>query len=223
MNPMKAYIRILAPLTLLSGFAAPALAQTYSGYQYSPARPVQWYFDGGGSITQGETASDFDNGWGVGTGFIFRPDQTQPWAMRLDFNYNRAQANDSFISANETATGTPIDNGTLQTFTGFVDAQFEVPLNPWMHFYALAGVGLGYRRIELTQNGFFCDSFFCGPGFGRDTLVASNDSTHFAWNAGAGLDFPLPGGQSWFVEARYERIETLGPTELVPLRVGIRF
>ncbi len=99
----------------------------------------------------------------------------------------------------------------------------QAPLNPWVRFYALGGVGIGYRRLELTQNGFFCDAFFCGSGFGRDTLVASDDSTHFAWNAGAGLDFPLPGGQSWFVEARYERIETLGPTELIPIRFGFRF
>jgi hypothetical protein len=62
-----------------------------------------------------------------------------------------------------------------------------------------------------------------GELFGHDTLVASSDSTHFAWNAGAGMDFPVPSGQSWFVEARYERIETQAPTELVPIRFGFRF
>lgn len=223
MLTMKPYIRILAPLILVSGFAAPAFSQAYSGYQYSAARPVQWYIDGGASIPSSETSSDFNNGWGLGTGFIFRPDPTSPLAMRLDLNYARSDATGSFISANEAATGSPIDNGSMQTLTGFIDGQFEVPLNPWVHFYAVGGVGIGYRRLELTQNGFFCDAFFCGSGFGRDTLVASNDSTHFAWNAGAGLNFPLPGGQAWFVEARYERIETLGPTELIPIRFGFRF
>ena len=110
----------------------------------------------------------------------------------------------------------------MQTVTGFADAVLRTPINPWVHVYALGGVGVGYRRIELTQNGFFCDTFFCGPGGGRD-IVASSDVTKFAWNAGAGIDFALPGGQSWFVEARYERIETDTPTEFIPIRVGFRF
>ena len=54
-------------------------------------------------------------------------------------------------------------------------------------------------------------------------MIASQDSTHFAWNAGAGINFPLPYGHSWFIEARYERIETQEPTEYIPIRVGYRF
>jgi opacity protein-like surface antigen len=223
MKHMNAYIRTLAPLAalaLLSGFAAPALAQTYSGYQgYQYTRPFVY---GGASITQGDTSSDFDNGWTVGGGLDFPTLPGTPLNLRLDVDYARSDATAAFISANEAATGTPIDHGSLQTVSGFFDGVLQAPVSPWARFYALGGVGIGYRRIELTQNGFFCDAFFCGPGFGR-TLVASGDSTHFAWNAGAGLDFPLPGGQSWFIEARYERIETLGPTELVPIRVGFRF
>jgi hypothetical protein len=53
--------------------------------------------------------------------------------------------------------------------------------------------------------------------------VAASDDTRFAWNAGLGVDFALPGGQSWFVEARYERIETQEPTEYIPIRFGLRF
>jgi len=37
------------------------------------------------------------------------------------------------------------------------------------------------------------------------------------------MSFALPAGQSWFIEARYERIQTQGPTELVPIRIGFRF
>jgi hypothetical protein len=37
------------------------------------------------------------------------------------------------------------------------------------------------------------------------------------------VDFALPAGQSWFVEARYERIETQEPTEFIPIRFGLRF
>jgi opacity protein-like surface antigen len=221
---MKAYIGILAPLALLA-CGAPAFAQGYyGGYQYPAGRPVQWYLDGGANITEGSTRDDFDNGWTIGTGVIFRGDPAQPFALRLDFNYSRASATNGFISANEAATNTPIDDGTMQTITGFLDGMLEAPFSPWARFYAIGGVGLGYRRIELTQNGFFCDAFFCGSGFGRNTLVASSDTTRFAWNAGAGVNFGLPYGQSWFIEARYERIETTPQaTEFIPIRFGYRF
>ena len=36
-------------------------------------------------------------------------------------------------------------------------------------------------------------------------------------------NIPLPNGQSWFIEARYERIETQGPTEYIPIRFGFNF
>jgi opacity protein-like surface antigen len=220
MKNMKSYLRALAPVLVLSGFAAPALAQVYQS-SYPQARPVQWYLDGGASLTQGTTGDDFDNGWTIGTGVMFRPDPAQPFALRVEVNYARSEATGEFIAANEIATNTPIDHGSLQTVTGFFDGIVEAPMSPWARLYATAGVGVGYQRIELTQNGFFCDPFFCG-GFGHN-LVASSDSTHFAWNAGAGVNFALPGGQSWFIEARYERIETQGPTEFVPIRVGLRF
>jgi opacity protein-like surface antigen len=224
MKHMKSYLRILAPLMVLSGFAVPALAQVYPSpsYQYPAARPVQWFIDGGASITEGQTADDFDNGWTIGTGLIFRQDPNQPFAMRLDFNYSRSEAASSFINENEAATGTPIDNGSMQTVTGYLDGVLEAPISPWVRFYATGGGGLGYRRIELTQNGFVCDPFFCGPA-GHNALVASSDATHFAWNAGAGVNFMLPYGQSWFIEARYERIETQTPTEFIPVRFGFRF
>ena len=216
---MKPNPGILAPLLLL-GCGHAAVAQLYQ--PYTADRPVQWFIDMGASIPTGQTSDDFDTGWTIGTGLLMRPDPTQPFALRFDVNYARSEATGQFISENEAATGMPIDHGSLQTVTGFIGPQLEAPLSPWMRAYATGGVGFGYQRVELTQNGFFCDAFFCGPGFGH-YLVNSSDSTHFAWTAGGGLSFAAPGGQSWFVEARYERIATPGPTQLVPIRIGFRF
>jgi len=216
MKHMKPYILVMAPLVLL-GCAGPTFAQVYQ-YQYPAVRPVQWYIDAGGSITQNQTADYFDNGLSVGTGVNFRPDPTQPFALRAEVNYNRFYATNLFISQSPAA-----NDGNMQTVTAFVGGVFEAPLNPWMRFYATGGVGLGYRRLELTQSGFYCNYYFCGPGYGSNYLVASSDSTHFAWNAGAGMNFPLPNGESWFIEARYERIQTQSPTEYIPIRFGFRF
>lgn len=224
MHSMKAKLRPIAPLavlTVLAGFAGPAFAQQYPGYYGYGERPVQWFVQGGASITEGDAAADFDNGFTFGGGVNIVPQPGVPFGLRLEANYARSDATSAFINANEAATGTAIDHGSMQTVTGFADAVMRTPINPYVHVYGLAGIGLGYRRIELTQNGFFCDAFFCGGG-GRD-VVASSDVTKFAWNAGLGIDFALPGGQSWFVEGRFERIETDTPTEFIPIRIGFRF
>ena len=218
MQHMKPYLRLLAPLALLGG-GAPAFAQVY---QYPAARPLQWFIDGGGSITAGTTADFLDSGWSIGTGFTLRPVPGQPFMLRADVNYSRFGATNQLISLGQAVNQTPVDNGYGQAVTAFLNGVLEAPVSPWMRFYVTGGAGLGYRRIELTQNGFVCSPFFCGPGYGGNAVAASDD-TRFAWNAGLGVDFALPRGQSWFVEARYERIETQEPTEFIPIRFGLRF
>src|ERR1700752_438093 len=172
MTHLKSYPRILASLGVPAAVAllacsAPARAQTY---QYPGARPVQWFIDAGASITQGPTGNDFDNGWTFGTGVIIRPDPPGPFALRFDLSYSRSEATSQFLALNQTATGTPIDYGTMQTVSGFVDGVLETPFNPWVHFYATCGVGVAWRRIELTQNGFYCGAVFFAAGFGAKPL-----------------------------------------------------
>jgi opacity protein-like surface antigen len=220
MQTMKLYLRNLVPLLLLA-CAAPAVAQVYQS-QYPAERPVQWFIGGGGSITEGDTAQFLDNGWTIGTGVTVRP-MPGPFYWRAELNYSRFSATDQLIALGQAANGPAVDDGNGQTVTGFLDGVMEVPFSAWSRLYVTGGVGAGYRRIELTQHDFVCDPFFCGSGFGRNSLVASNDTTRFAWNAGVGVNFYLPTGQSWFVEARYERIETQQPTEFLPIRFGFRF
>ena len=228
MSHMKSYLLILAPLALGAG-SAPALAQgyPYPQYQVQPL-PLQWFIDGGPSFTLGRTADYLDNGWTVGGGFELRPQPGQPFTLRTELDYSRFGATSQLLSEGEEANQTQIDGGYGEAVDAQVDGVLEEPLNPWTRLYLMGGIGVAYRRIELTQSGSSpCDPFLgvCGPGLGSvsSTNVASYDTTRFAWNVGAGLDFPLPAGQSWFVEARYERIETPEPTEFLPLRVGIRF
>ncbi|HEV2270969.1 MAG TPA: hypothetical protein VGR92_16065, partial [Steroidobacteraceae bacterium] len=95
---------------------------------------------------------------------------------------------------------------------------------------ALAGVGVAHRRIALTQTvafgGYVCDAWFGYCDYGLvpgDVIVASDNTTRFTWNAGVGLDFALWNGQTFFVEARFTRMQTAQPTDFVPIRVGLRF
>src|SRR5204862_7989390 len=182
MTYMKPYPRFLASLGVFAAVAllacsAPALARTSRCPAcYPAARPVQWCIDGGASITQGPTGNDFDNGWTFGTGVILRPDAPGPFALRFDLTYSRSDATSQFLALNEAATGTPIDYGTMQTVSGFVDGVLEAPFNSWVHFYGTGGAGLAWRRIELTQNRLYRHPFFCTPGFRRKPLVDRADA-----------------------------------------------
>ncbi len=224
MRTMKTYLRLLAPLGLL-GACAPALAQMY---QVEPL-PVQWYIDVGPSFSTGTTSNFLQDGWTVGTGFTVRPDPSGPFAIRTDFQYSRFNATNQLITEGAQANQTQIDGGNGQVFSADVDGVLQFPINPGVHFYVMAGGGLAHRSVQLTQNvvsgGLPCGGWFnfCGPYSAGSTVVASDSQTHMTWNAGAGVDFALPGGQSWFVEARYEEIETAQPTQFIPIRVGLRF
>lgn len=223
MHAMKKSARLLAPV-LLAGFCAPALAQVYA---VQPL-PLQWFVDAGPSFPLGTTADYLNTGWTVGGGFNVRQDPSQPFFLRTELNYSRFGASSELISAGQTASQTQINGGYGEALDGQVDGVFEQPFNAYSRFYLTGGIGLAYRRIQLTQSGASpCNEFLgvCGPGFAGSTTngVSHYDNTRFAWNVGAGFDFPLAGVQSWFVEARYERIETPAPTEFLPIRIGIRF
>jgi len=223
---------LLAVMLLVTVGAASALAQNSGYYQRSdgPQRPLRWHVDGGYAVTTGQTADYLVNGWTVGGGFTFRPAPASPFSLRTDLNFSQFGATKSLITLGEERNQTFIDDGTGRVINLDLDAVLDVPLGPRARGYLMAGVGGAWRQIELTQTvafgGYYCDSWYGFCGFGvvpGDVLVQREETTRFAWNAGVGVEFPLYNGQSWFIEARYNRIETPQPTEFIPIRVGLRF
>lgn len=217
---------------LLGGLAAQASAQGYYGYSnaydYSQ-RPIQWHIEGGYAVTTGRTSDYLDSGWTLGTGLTIRP-APGPFSLRADLSFSRFDATNALITLGEQQNQTRIDNGWGDMVNFDLDGVLDIPLGPRARGYVMAGVGGAYRRIDLTQTvgfgGYFCDPWwgFCGVGiFPGDVLVQREETTRFAWNAGVGVEFPLYNGQSWFIEARYNRMDTDQPTEFVPIRVGFRF
>jgi outer membrane protein with beta-barrel domain len=207
------YRRALVVL-LLGVRAAPAEAQ---GYVYEPAGPaaptVRWFLDSGASLTEGAAANLFGTGWTAGTGLSIRPDPSSGLLLRPELDYSRFEVTSQFL-------GPGPNNGNMQTVTGYLNAALDTPVGSWLRLYATGGIGAGWRRIELTPNSAYCSAFLCG---GSGSGASSSDTTKFAWDAGVGMDFMLPSGQAWFLEARWERIETQQPTELLPIRFGFRF
>jgi opacity protein-like surface antigen len=221
---MNTSLRLLAPL-VLAGIAAPAFSQVYA---VAPL-PVQWFVEGGPSFPLNTTSDYFNTGWTLGGGFNVRQAPDVPFYIRTDFDYSRFNASSELISVGQAATSTAINGGYGEMFDAQVDGVFEQPLSGTpMRLYFMGGLGLAYRHIELTQSGpTVCNGFLgaCGPGLAGSSTsgVQAYDATRFAWNVGAGVDFPIGPTQSWFVEARYERMETSQPTEFLPIRFGIRF
>jgi opacity protein-like surface antigen len=223
---MKSYIYSVGAALLVSS-SVPVPAQDY--YEYQPL-PIQWHVDGGYSVATGRTADFLDNGWTVGGGFQWKPAPDAPFAIRTDLHYSRFEATDKLLTLGEIQDQTRIDHGNGQMVGLDVDGVLNIPLGRGVRGYVLAGIGVDYRRIDLSQTvafgGLVCDRWwgFCGRGFvPGDVLVDRQETTRFAWNAGVGVEFPLYGGESWFVEARFNRMETAVPTDMVPIRVGLRF
>jgi opacity protein-like surface antigen len=218
---------------LLACVAAQAGAQSsryYDSYSYAPRGPIQWHIMGGAAVTTGQTSDYLESGYTVGGGFTFRPEPRSPLSLRTDLTFSRFNATNNLLNIGAEQNRTQIDDGWGDIVNLDVDAVLDLPLGPRARGYIMAGVGGAYRRIDLTQTvgfgGYFCDSWYgyCGVGIvPGDVLVQREETTRFAWNAGIGFEFPLYNGQSWFIEARYNRMETPQPTEFVPIRIGFRF
>ena len=225
---MKRYVfSSLGAVMLLAG-TVPAMAQVYYGGG-GPAFPVHWYVDGGYSVTTGQTTNYLDNGWNVGGGVQWRP-TPGPMSLRLDGSFSRFDATNQLLADSAAANNTYINNGWGDVASLDLDGVFDIPLGNGIKAYVMAGGGGAYRRINFTQTvgygGYYCDGWtgYCQPGYSvGDVLVDHQTTTRWEWNAGAGINFPLYGGQSWFVEAKYTQMMTPVPTSFIPIRVGFRF
>ncbi|HEX5462036.1 MAG TPA: outer membrane beta-barrel protein [Steroidobacteraceae bacterium] len=224
--------RYLYPLgaVLLLGAWTQAPAQSYTERYYGPEQPVHWHIDTGFVSPSGQTSDFLEGGWTIGGGFSWQPDLRSPLALRVDLNYSRFNATRQLIGVNQAVNQTEIDDGFGEIVDLAVDGEYRMPLSPYLSAYAVAGVGVAHRRIALTQTvavgDYVCDDWFGYCEFGLvpgSVVVASDNTTRFAWNAGLGLDFALRGGQTFFVEARFTRMQTPQPTDFVPIRVGLRF
>ena len=94
----------------------------------------------------------------------------------------------------------------------------------------LAGGGWYDRRDSYFQhavvNGILCGFYFCFRGPLAVSLKVGEASTglKFEENAGAGFEFALDPGTSFFVDARYMRFEESGRRQaFIPVRIGLRF
>jgi opacity protein-like surface antigen len=192
--------------------------------------PFRFHVDGGGTITQQSNDTSLDNGWNVGAGFTWYPTSVLPVGIRVDGTYNHFDGRGALLQQASAYYGTRVDNATERIWGGDVDLELDLNFSPYVRGYLLAGGGwyrqqTTYRQINYTS-GVVCDWWGCGPGsIGVSGIVARNQTNwQFAKNAGLGLEFAMAPHVSFFVEARYMRINpNNAKDDFLPIRAGLRF
>jgi opacity protein-like surface antigen len=236
---MKTAVRTLLALLPLV-VAMPAMAQ-YAGPGWSHSEDTYWqnsleyhpfrfHIDGGWTITQRTSADELDNGWNTGAGFTWYPTSCLPVGLRFDGSYNQFDARKGLLNQATATYQTRVDNGTIRMWGGDADLEIDFRLGPSARMYLLGGVGwykeqFTFRQVQFT-NATFCGWWGCSPGYvGVDAIVGRNTSQwHFAKNFGIGLEFGIGGRASFFVDARYMRVDPSNrKTDFLPIRAGLRF
>jgi hypothetical protein len=197
------------------------------GFKYHPFR---FHIDGGGTLTQTSNDTLLDNGWNAGLGLSWFPSSHLPLGIRVDGTYNEFDARPGLLNQAAAAYGTRVDNGTRKLWGGDVDLELDLHLSPYVRAYLLAGGGWYKQQDTFRQvnfyPGYICYWWGCGPGYyGVSSIVARNNTDwHFAKNAGLGFEFAMGPKTSFFVEARYMRINPSdAKSDYVPIKVGLRF
>jgi hypothetical protein len=186
-------------------------------------RPFHFQIEGGYTVAAGNTSDYLDDGGNVGFGVGWFPSASFPVGLRVDGSYSRFDARNALLVDN----GDGFAHGHEDIYGGDVDLQFNLAHRASnFQFYLLGGAGWYRERTTLRQvsfeSGQGCGFYNCGPALTEEERNTS--PWRSAWNAGIGGEIALPGGGSFFVEARYLRIAPHdSDMQFVPIRVGLRF
>jgi hypothetical protein len=210
----------------------PPLAPPPAVVRYSPPprpelkyHPFTFEINGGYTLTTGTTSQDIDGGGNAGLGLTWFPTSALPIGIRVDGSYNWLRPKDPVLNAGN------FSSGYENIYGGDADLQLNLAhrSSAWQ-FYLFGGAGL-YREETLlrrvsTVNGIICGYFYCWQGYFPAVTAEQRTTSDWlhAWNAGAGFEVAISDRASFFMEARYLRIEpNSNPTKLIPIRFGFRF
>jgi hypothetical protein len=210
----KSLCSAAAALSLTLVVATPAVSYGYDyGCDYCqlfPYSPIRVQFGGGRTITQGWGEKYLNNGMNVLLGLTWQPSGNVPLALRLDGMYQRFDARQALLTQAVAQFGSNVDEGTIIMWGGDVDAELDLPLTAGSRLYFLAGGGWYDEQNTFRYQGSIVS---------RNTI-----GTHFAKNAGLGVEFANGGSLFLFIEARYMRFNVNGQNlDLIPIRIGLRF
>ncbi len=196
------------------------------------------HIGGGLNVTQGDFGDVADDGFAIRGGATYWPSDWRV-GLQLEAAYADYDISSSAIRSINDAIDQidpelgSVSGGEVDDWSFSVSAILSLGGSTSVGPYLMAGIGFDNVEASLTDQGLVyyppqCDPwwYWCTPGgVGPGTfVVASESSTEFSWNVGAGWAFPVGGRSLLFVEARYKSIETDPETSrLVPLTVGFRW
>lgn len=209
----KPLLSLAAGLSLLA--ATPAVA--YGGDAYAcddceqfPYRPIRLQIEGGRTITQGSAAQYLDNGMNLGLGFTWQPTAGYPLALRVDGMYQSFGARELLLTQAAANFGTNIDEGTVKMWGADIDAELDLRVSYSARVYFLVGGGWYDEQNTFEYQG--------------SPVRRNTTGTHFAKNAGAGVEFANGGTVFFFIDVRYMRLAINGGNlDFIPIRLGLRF
>jgi hypothetical protein len=183
-------------------------------------RPVHFAIEGGFTVPAGSTGDNLNDGGSIGLGFSYFPSRSLPVGLRIDGSWSQFDSSHAFFDSN---TGSYLHSHE-NIYGGDADLQFNlVHPSSRYQFYLLGGAGWYRQQFVLDQFVPGCGFYYCGPFYGSEQT--STSGWRSSWNAGFGGEFAMPGGSSFFVEARYQRISSSRDNDMqfVPVRFGVRF
>jgi len=225
-------------IAALVAAAVPAAAQ-------EEEKRVNLNIGGGFTFATGTVRDHLGDGYNFNIGLIFN---VKP-ALGFQVEYGFSGLGSKKISI--PVSPLPGDAPVSTNFYGDMNMQFvdfnlvvKPPMQRAVKPYAMVGVGYYYRPVKVTTPSVgyvpgYCDPWWyvCYPGgwVPTTTIVGQRSSSDVGMNVGGGVAFPIGGGASGYVEARYHYI--WGPTitnastgvsqkangTFFPITFGIRF
>ena len=197
--------------------ASPAEAQFTKDWK-------SWYghVQGGYTLAQGDFSDLADDGWTLGGGATFYPDDW-PVGISLGIDYSdfgmTREAKDYFES-----------DGDVSTWALTTGVTWSPRLEGSVGFYLNAGVGWYRTEARLTEPGAWCGpicppySWWCYPGCVPGTVTTDSQTTSdFGYNLAVGLTFAVGMDSMVYVQAQYNSQQSEVALEFVPLVVGFRW
>lgn len=216
--PLRPVLTVFTVLAATIGCTVATAATPYS--------PVEWTLRAGFNQPVGPTNELLQGGgYVIGAGIGLVPEPGAPLSLRFDVDFNDNRATRQVIDSGAQQLDTYVFDGSVWSTAVTANAVYRVPFGAGVRGYLIGGVGVYYTQVDLNQGGDgggYCNPFW-GYCVGYGPSYASQSTTKFGWDAGLGVEFPLRYGQAWFIEARFNRIETAQPLEYIPITVGFRF
>jgi opacity protein-like surface antigen len=191
--------------------------------------PLRVQIEGGYTVPLGGLKDTLHGGGNIGAGLTWFPIKELPIGFRFDGSYSRFDYTQQALNAASTATGTNVVIGRQNVYGGDADIELDLPMGSSVREYFFGGFGW-YRQQTIFKQGTFEQGlicyFYCAPGVFPVVSTVERSTTPWerSWNAGMGFEFALSDPASFFIEARYLRIQPYSANQVfIPIRVGLRF